>query len=392
MSKNVFLHVGLPKSGTSYVQKTLTANKDSLKREGLLFPGNGWVAQVRAVQDVRQMKLAPSKRKGVSGAWDKLVAEIAAWPGDAIVSMEWLGPATPEHIRAIVDDLSPARVQVIFTARDLARTVPAAWQEFMQNREEWTWSEFLDSVVADEAPPTSPGARFWAQQDLAALLGNWTSNVPVEDVHVVTLPHPGAGPDVLWQRMCQVLGSDYAHDRSAAGSNTSLGMESAEMMRRLNRLAREDGLPTALYQHAFKHGLAKGVLAERTREESKLVLPPAYHEWARREATRQIEAVRASGVHVVGDLEELQPVVDAVTGQQPADIPDAALLDISLGALVTMARQWGPARDTAASLRAENARLRERVEHLERHPGRAVLRRYARAARARASALRHRKG
>jgi hypothetical protein len=189
-----------------------------------------------------------------------------------------------------------------------------------------------------------------------------------------------------------VLGSDYAHDRSAAGSNTSLGMESAEMMRRLNRLAREDGLPTALYQHAFKHGLAKGVLAERTREESKLVLPPAYHEWARREATRQIEAVRASGVDVVGDLEELQPVVDAVTGQQPADIPDAALLDISLGALVTMARQWGPARDTAASLRAENARLRERVEHLERHPGRAVLRRYARAARARASALRHRKG
>ena len=35
MSKNVFLHVGLPKSGTSYVQKTLTANKDSLEQEGL---------------------------------------------------------------------------------------------------------------------------------------------------------------------------------------------------------------------------------------------------------------------------------------------------------------------------------------------------------------------
>jgi len=87
MSKNVFLHVGLPKSGTSYVQKTLTANKDSLEREGLLFPGDGWVAQVRAVQDVRQMKLAPSKRKGVAGAWGRLVAEIAAWPGDVVASV-----------------------------------------------------------------------------------------------------------------------------------------------------------------------------------------------------------------------------------------------------------------------------------------------------------------
>jgi hypothetical protein len=164
------------------------------------------------------------------------------------------------------------------------------------------------------------------------------------------------------------------------------------MMRRLNRLAREDGVSTALYQHAFKHGLAKGVLAERTREESKLVLPPACHEWARRQAARQIEAVRASGVNVVGDLEELKPVLDSGTGQQPGDISDGVLLDISLGALVTMARQWGPTRDKAANLRAENARLRERVEHLERHPGRAVLRRYARAARARASALRHRRG
>lgn len=390
MSKNVFLHVGLPKSGTSYVQKTLTANKASLEQAGLLFPGKAWVAQVRAVQDVRQMKLPPSKRKGVSGAWNRLVAEIAAWPGDAIVSMEWLGSATPEQVRTMVDDLSPARVHVIFTVRDLARTVPAAWQEFMQNREEWTWPDFLDSVVADDAPRASPGARFWGQQDLARLLGNWTSNVPVEDVHVVTLPHPGADQDVLWQRMCQVLGNDYAHDRRGTGSNTSLGMESAELMRRLNRFAREDGLPTALYQHAFKHGLAKEVLARRSREESKLVLPPACHEWARRQAARQIEAVRASGVNVVGDLEELQPVLDPAAGRQPGEVPDAVLLDISLGALVAMARQWAPKRDTAASLRAENARLRERVEHLESRPGRAALGLYARAARSRASALRRR--
>ena len=258
---------------------------------------------------------------------------------------------------------------MIFTARDLARTVPAAWQEFMQNRDEWTWPEFLESVVSDDASPGSPGARFWAQQDLAALLRSWTEVLPLEDVHVVTLPHPGAAPDVLWERLCQVLGRSYPHGRPAAGSNSSLGMESAEMMRRLNRLAREDGLPTALYQKAFKHELAKGVLAERTRAESRLVLPPEHHEWARREAARQIEAVRACGVHVVGDLAELEPVLDPSPGPQPQDVPDAVLLDIALAALVSMARRWGPAMDSAGKLRTENDRLRARVEHLERHPG-----------------------
>jgi hypothetical protein len=392
MSRNVFLHVGLPKSGTSYLQKTLTANKDDLERAGLLFPGRAWVDQVRAVQDVRQMPLGPAKRKRVAGAWHRLVAEIAAWPDDALISMEWLSPASPERIRVMVEDLRPARVQVIFTARDLARTVPAAWQEFMQNRDEWTWPEFLESVVSGDASPGSPGARFWAQQDLAALLRSWTEVLPLEDVHVVTLPHPGAAPDVLWERLCQVLGRSYPHGRPAAGSNSSLGMESAEMMRRLNRLAREDGLPTALYQKAFKHELAKGVLAERTRAESRLVLPPEHHEWARREAARQIEAVRASGVHVVGDLAELEPVLDASPGPQPQDVADAALLDIALAGLVSMARRWGPATDSAGRLRTENERLRARVEHFERHPARAALGRYARAARTRASALRRPRG
>jgi hypothetical protein len=164
------------------------------------------------------------------------------------------------------------------------------------------------------------------------------------------------------------------------------------MMRRLNRLAREDGLPTALYQKAFKHELAKGVLAERTRAESRLVLPPEHHEWARREAARQIEAVRACGVHVVGDLAALEPVLDPSPGPQPQDVPDAVLLDIALAALVSMARRWGPAMDSAGKLRTENDRLRAQVDHFERHPARAALGRYARAARTRASALRRPRG
>ena len=262
MSRNVFLHVGLPKSGTSYIQKTLSANRETLEAAGLLFPGSAWVHQVRAVQDVRQMHVAPGKRRLVAGAWNRLVAQVASWPGDAIISMEWLAAASPEHIRAMVEDLSPARVQVIFTVRDLARTVPAAWQEFMQNREEWSWEEFLESVVSDERAPGSPSRRFWSQQDLAELLGRWTSVVPATDVHVVTLPHPGAGQGVLWQRMCTVLGTGYEEVRlGGLGSNTSLGLESAELMRRLNRVARQEGLRESLYNQAFKHGMAKRVLA-----------------------------------------------------------------------------------------------------------------------------------
>ena len=56
MSQRVFLHVGLPKSGTSYVQRVLSENRERLMDEArLLFPGESWHDQVQAVRDVRQI-------------------------------------------------------------------------------------------------------------------------------------------------------------------------------------------------------------------------------------------------------------------------------------------------------------------------------------------------
>lgn len=384
MSRTVYLHVGLPKSGTSYIQRALTANKRRLRQAGLLFPGRGWVAQVRAVQDVRQMRVGPGRRRVVEGAWTRLVGEIEAWPGDAIVSMEWLAAAGPEQVRIIVDELRPAHVEVVFTVRDIGRTVPAAWQEFMQNRDEWTWEEFLEDVVAADHAGTHAARRFWAQQDLAALLATWTGVVPAGDVHVITVPHPGAGEDVLWHRLCEVIGSAY-RDSSLdnLGSNASLGLESAEFMRRVNRLTREARLPQSAYMAQFKHGIAKNTLARRRRSESKLALPAEYHDWARQEASRQIGALRASGVHVIGDVEDLRPVLEDTPGRQPADVPAEELLDISLDALVAMAAGRAANRSGLADLRAANARLRERLDELEAHPGRTALRLYARSARSR---------
>ena len=97
MSRTVYLHVGLPKSGTYYVQKVLAGNKARLKEAGLLFPGRSWTDQVRAVQDVRWSQATP-RRPAVDGAWRKLVTEVQAWPQDAIISMEWLGSSSPDQI------------------------------------------------------------------------------------------------------------------------------------------------------------------------------------------------------------------------------------------------------------------------------------------------------
>lgn len=368
MSRRVFLHVGLPKSGTTYLQAMLKENKQRLMDSAnLLFPGSKWYDQVVAVRDVRGMQVPLSRRAETEGGWQRLVEEMASWDGNSVMSMEWLCAAKPEQVRRIVDDLHPARVEVVFTVRDLGRTLPAAWQEFMQNRGEWSWGEFLEGVAADDSRSTPAGGRFWSQQDIVKLMGNWAEVVPAAQIHVVTLPHPGAAPDVLWLRMCQVLGIDGSgYSVESADSNVSLGLESAELMRRLNPLAREAGMRKSLYHQVFKHGLAKRVLARRSSDQSRLSLPEEYRTWALDKAAQQVQAIEAAQVNVVGDLQDLQPVLTSTHTLQPEDVPDDVLLEATLAGLVIMGRQWDRARNQAAELAQENQRLQERLKRSQR--------------------------
>ena len=280
MSQTVFLHVGLPKSGTTYIQRVLATHKEALaSNEQLLFPGRSWGLQVNATRDVRQMSRGGEQ---AAGSWKRLVNEVHAWPGDAVVSMEWLCAADAEQVERIVGDLRPSRVKVVFTVRDIARTLPSAWQETVKNRKTWTWSEFLAGVTAEDPRDNDAGNRFWPKQDMAAMLDTWGSQVSREDLVVVTVPPAGSPSELLWERFADVLGIP-ARDYGTAlpRHNESLGVESTEVVRRLNEVSRGAGFGKETHTRLFKHVVARGILAARRSQESRLALPPEQHDWAR---------------------------------------------------------------------------------------------------------------
>lgn len=385
MVRHTFLHVGLPKSGTSYLQAVLGENRSLLKeRDGLLYPGEAWGDQVDAVRELRGLHVPPGRRAEVRGAWDRLVSEIRDWSGDALISMEWLSASTPEQIARIGADLAGSELHVVITVRDLARTVPAAWQEGAQNGATWSWQEFLEQVAADDWDATRAGGGFWRQQDMIGVLDRWLELVPPERTHVVTVPPTGSDPDELWRRMATVLSIDAtAYDLAIVRSNASLGWESAELMRRVNEQARERGVGRRDYERAFKHHLAKRVLAARKPSESKVRLPLEYDDWVAEQAARQIEAIKVSGADVVGSLEELRP--DADHPGAPLAVADSeAVLGAAVDALITVALARQHDRDEhdrelrrseAALERARhaNSELRAEIEYRASRPLRQAL-------------------
>ncbi|MFL6003092.1 MAG: hypothetical protein ACJ72P_09815, partial [Nocardioides sp.] len=59
--RTVVLHVGLMKSGTTFVQKSLFENKQALGEQGVLVPGTRWSKQAAAVQDVLRPRSGTAK-------------------------------------------------------------------------------------------------------------------------------------------------------------------------------------------------------------------------------------------------------------------------------------------------------------------------------------------
>ena len=48
----VYLHIGSPKTGTTYIQDVLWANREALEADGVLLPGHYRYARVEAARDL----------------------------------------------------------------------------------------------------------------------------------------------------------------------------------------------------------------------------------------------------------------------------------------------------------------------------------------------------
>lgn len=346
----VFLHVGAPKTGTTYLQDVLWRNQSALQGDGLLYPGQRPADHFHAALDLRGVHFNGYDNPAVPGAWERICAQAREWHGPAVViSHELLAWASEEQAQQAVESLRPAEVHVVYTARDLVRQIPAVWQETVKNRRLVGFPRYLQSLREPEQPGPW-GKGFWSAQDAVDVLRRWGAAVPAGRIHVVTVPPPGGPPGLLWERFAGLLGLDPArYDTDVPRSNVSLGRAEAEVLRRVNRtLGDEVDWPT--YEFLFKRGLAETVLARRSGGQ-KVTLPLRWHPWAVEQSERTVKGLREGGYDVVGDLEELLPQQpEPESGQErdasPGDAPThgaepQAQLDVAAEVIAQLVKDRG---------------------------------------------------
>lgn len=329
----VFVHVGEPKTGTTYLQQVMWANRTELEPYGVIVPGARPMTHWRAAQDLREIPQIPNDPAGPNaGAWERLVRDALAAPRVAVISHELLAAASAEQAARGVRSLAGAEVHVVLTVRDFGTLVPAEWQETVKHRNTKPWHQWVADVLDHEAAdPDRRRFLFWRMHDTLDILRSWGALLPPDHVHVITVPPRGTDRDLLWQRFAGVIGVDPAvADTSRVRNNASLGLGEVELLRRLNEALPAE-LPDWFYMRNVKDVLAHGALAGLPRFTGPLELPPDRHEQAQKHAEEIVAGLRAGGYDVVGDLGELlpRPISDAAVS------PDDVTADQMLGPAVT---------------------------------------------------------
>jgi hypothetical protein len=356
VTKRIYLHVGAPKTGTTYVQDRLALNAASLRAHGYRYPTGPHGDMFLAALDLLDRPWG-GMRPQAAGEWESLVRRARRSRGTVVLSHEILAGAKQHEAARALSDLSFAEVHVVYSARDVARQVAAEWQEQLKHQRKVSFRTFFEQIR--EAEPRKATRWFWRVQGLPGVLERWGSGLPPAQVHVVTVPRPGGAADELWLRFCTALGIDPAWAPEDGGRrNPSIGAAESTLLRRVNARLKAAGLPSDHYRALVRQLVVHETLAARP-DMVPVTLPPEAHDWAEEVAQGWIDWVKGAGVDVIGDLEELRPVRPAAdTVWQDPDRPRARdVNDAAVDAIVALTLEAARRPDPGDTLGARAARL-----------------------------------
>lgn len=384
----VFVHVGAPKTGTTFVQRLLWGHRESLARHGVDVPGRGRGEHLEAGYDLRTEPASPADPKRPmpqwEGAWDRLADKArASHQRTVVISEERLAGAGAADAERAVASLAPAEVHIVYTARDLVGVLPAAWQEDVKNRSTYTFEGWLADVF-DQGAAGDSGRWFWLVQDAVDVLQRWGKAVPAERIHVIPKPPSGAPVGLLWERFAGLLGIDPACvDVSTARTNASLSLEQTEFLRQINSVLSPD-VPEWHYFRFVREVFAREIMLSQTASGARPAVPAERAEQAATWSEHMIAGLAEAGYDVVGDLAELRSAArragvgsanagpaDAASGTDSRP-DDATVLDASVSATAGLLEHVCAMRDRRGEVNQALARVRQERDAVRAERDRAL--------------------
>ncbi|MFT4082383.1 MAG: sulfotransferase, partial [Nocardioides sp.] len=312
--RRLFLHVGLQKTGTSFLQAALLRSRERLAAHGLdvVPPTKQQCFELMVV--LRNRYQDHRDPRSDQNTLDRFVAQLAEASGSRAVysqeSMAAMSPAQVERLLALVPD---REVHVVLTVRDLARQLPSSWQQELKAGGVVDLPAYLERLR--ECEQHRRARNPWIHLEPPAVAARWAKALAPDRIHLVTVPPRGESAALLPERFARVLGIDAdLLEPEEHPVNFSLGYPQAEFLRRVNADLPELAHRRHLYRDVVKIGFAAQILAPQ--HGRRILVPERYRDWCESVTERQVDELTAAGYAIEGTLADLA-VTEEVFG--PAD-------------------------------------------------------------------------
>ncbi|MBO0812877.1 MAG: hypothetical protein J2P23_12640 [Microlunatus sp.] len=310
------LHIGIPKTGTTNLQRSAAYRREELLRHGVCYPGGSLNHReaVSALMD-RSLGWKNSQSTPALKIWQRIEDEVKQSPaGRALISHEFACESDDEQARRFVDALSP-NAHVVITLRGFADLLGSSWQQYVKAGYLKPYRTWLHQILGDpEKLKTTP--TFYQRNDQAAIVQRWVRVVGVDHVTVVIADK--RKPDQLINAFEDLLdvprGMLTALPAGGYAANRSLSMPEAELVRLINKVFREQNMTWDRYSDLMRHGLIARMQENRRPgpDEPLLTLPAWAAKKALVQASRYADAIERTGCQVIGDLSVLTTPVATV--------------------------------------------------------------------------------
>jgi hypothetical protein len=306
--KQLILHVGFHKSGTTALQESFFTQRKELETKGVLYPSVGWQAHHRIAWAIAIKRWGWKDRGGKTtpySTWTKMLWRIRLSKANKVVlSSEFLSELPLDKMQLLKKQVQGRQIKVLFTLRPLVKLLGSSYQQYLKYGLKEDYVTWLHSVL-DVPGQSKLNPSFWKRNMHGDVVARWAEVFGTENVAVIIVDEQK--PELLFDSVNNYLElpSGFLKPQST-GSNRSLSLEEMTLLLEINkRFPQKRSWPEYLtfIRNGYVRELTDKVPVKAGKE--KLPTPSWAIDAGNKIATRSKLKLQELKVKVYGDLESL---------------------------------------------------------------------------------------
>lgn len=355
----VLVHIGVPKTGSTAIQQSMTASRATMAEQGVVYPDLGGSNHYVAALTVLRRSATYDKQAPVDDTrWRTLMQAVADRPQAAkvILSAEILCEAGPEIVQRIVADIGRDRVRILLTLRSLESLIPSTWQQYVKAGSSFEYESWLRDMMRGSGNTTETPS-FWRRNNHGRLVERWSKAVGPDRVAVAVIE--GGEPRAIYDLFEDIIGLRRNTLQPMSENNRSLSASEVELLRRVNEQL-GDKIKHRSYDRIIRRHAVRGLVELRTPgdDEPRLFVPEWAATKAREFGREAVGRIEATGATVFGELSALVP--DGPTRSDP--LPSAGAVPVEAATILVTSMFEG----VTSELDKEQSRAQRQKARAER--------------------------